>query len=166
MIIFLIGYMGSGKSTIGKELSEILSIPFIDMDEQIEKNEGLSISEIFAFKGEKYFRDLEHDFLVNLDPDSNVIIATGGGAPCFNDNMTLLSEKGVVVWLMVSVKNIVNRIKGNNKRPLIKEKTESELYQYIRSHLQERVPYYQRANIKVRSLGSRKTIAHRIAKKL
>ncbi len=166
MIIFLIGYMGSGKSTIGKELATLLSFPFVDMDDEIEKKEGISISEIFTHKGEQYFRDLEHDFINNLNPESNLIVATGGGAPCFNDNLELMLEKGKVIWIMVSVKNIVGRVKNDDERPLLKEKSEIELIQYINSHLRDRLPYYQKANIKVRSLGSPTSIAHRIVKKL
>lgn len=158
--------MGSGKSTIGKELATLLSFPFVDMDDEIEKKEGISISEIFTHKGEQYFRDLEHDFINNLNPESNLIVATGGGAPCFNDNLELMLEKGKVIWIMVSVKNIVGRVKNDDERPLLKEKSEIELIQYINSHLRDRLPYYQKANIKVRSLGSPTSIAHRIVKKL
>jgi len=97
MLIFLIGFMGSGKSFIGRNLAPILDFEYIDMDKYIEEKEALSITEIFEQKGEVYFREQEHLFIKNIDTTKNYVISTGGGVPCFYNNMDLMNEKGLTI---------------------------------------------------------------------
>ena len=148
MLYFLIGFMGSGKSYMGKNLSKVLEIPCIDMDTQIEKNEGMSIKDIFEKKGEAYFRNLEHQFLLELDSNDNKIISTGGGVPCFFDNIKIMNQKGLTIYLNRS-KDVVMRqlMKGAHKRPLLKNKTEAEISDFYNQKLAEREPFYKQAKI-------------------
>ena len=91
MIIFLLGFMGSGKSTLGKRLAKKMSWEFLDMDKVLEEQEGMTVTQIFQEKGEAYFREAETQFLQGLDPSMNRIVATGGGAPCHTNNMDLMN---------------------------------------------------------------------------
>ncbi|MCO5230832.1 MAG: shikimate kinase [Chitinophagales bacterium] len=154
MLYFLIGFMGSGKSYTGRNISELLSIPIIDMDKYIEEKENRSIAEIFEKDGEPYFRKLERDFLENLDPNNNLIISTGGGAPCFFDNMELMNQKGMTIYLNRS-KEVVMRqlLKGIDKRPLLKGKSEDEIWAFYDSKLSERKSFYEKAKIHAGDLG-------------
>lgn len=152
MIIFLVGFMGSGKSTLGKRLSKKISYDFIDMDEAIELEEGMSVTEIFEFKGENYFRNLETRFLESLNNSSNYVIATGGGAPCFADNMQLMNEKGVTVYLKLSPANLASRLENARSiRPLIASIPADELTDYIREQLGEREKYYNQARCVIKA---------------
>ncbi|MCO5248422.1 MAG: shikimate kinase [Chitinophagales bacterium] len=148
MLYFLIGFMGSGKSYMGRNLSKELEISCIDMDEQIELQEGISIKEIFEVKGENYFRNLEREFLLSLNNDENKIISTGGGAPCFFDNMEIMNQKGLTIYLNRSKETVLRQLfKSTHKRPLLKNKTEEEISQYYDFKLAEREPFYSRAKI-------------------
>lgn len=148
MLYFLIGFMGSGKSYMGKNLSQVLNIPCIDMDNFIENKEGKTIREIFEQHGEDYFRNLEKDFLAELNPEDNLIISTGGGTPCFFDNMEIMNQKGVTIYLNRS-KEVVMRqlIRGAHKRPLLKDKTPEEIWTFYDSKIAERKQYYDQAKI-------------------
>src|SRR5437773_11285939 len=97
--IFLMGFMGSGKTFFGKQLAQLLNYEFIDLDELIGKNEGATIAEIFFSKGEAYFRSKESSLLKSLSQNENAVIATGGGTPCFHDNMKWMNEHGITVYL-------------------------------------------------------------------
>lgn len=116
--IFLIGMMGSGKSTVGVELSARLNLPFLDSDREIEKKVGLGVSQIFEQKGESYFRALEQQFLQHLTIEASVV-ACGGGLPCFFNNMELLKEKGIVIYLDAKPERLYQRIKGDGLRPML-----------------------------------------------
>jgi shikimate kinase len=152
MIIFLVGFMGSGKSTLGKRLSKKISYDFIDMDEAIELEEGMTVSEIFELKGESHFRGLETRFLESLDSTSNFVIATGGGAPCFADNMRLMNEKGVTVYLKLTPANLSSRLENARSiRPLIAAIPPEELTDYIRERLAEREKYYNQARCVIKA---------------
>ncbi len=146
MIIFLIGFMGSGKSTLGKRLARRIDFEFRDMDHCIEQELKMTIPEIFSTKGEAYFRSLETSFINTLDPEKNQVIATGGGAPCFGQNMYLMNEKGVTVYLRLSPASLAGRLlKARNVRPLITTIPPEELIKYIERKLPEREVFYNKA---------------------
>lgn len=148
MRVFLLGYMGVGKTTIGKKLAKRLGLKFVDLDEVITKGEYASISQIVENIGENFFRNIERKYLEEAASKEDVLIATGGGTPCFFDNMTLINESGVSVYLEMDVKSLVNRLKnGLDSRPLLKGKSPDELSNFITIHLEEREEFYTKANI-------------------
>lgn len=148
MIIFLIGFMGSGKTTLGKQLASKLGYRFIDMDEVIEKKYQMTVSEIFAKQGEDEFRRAENEVLQELIKRENCVIATGGGAPCFHNNMELMNESGFTVYIKVDPEIIVQRLKvAHTSRPLIKDKSEAEMLEYTQLKLAERSPFYSRSKL-------------------
>jgi shikimate kinase len=140
--------MGSGKTHWGKLLSQQLRLPFYDLDEEITKIEQLTIQQIFHGKGEEYFRVKEHEVLEALAEDhEQVIISTGGGAPCFFNNIDFMKSQGKVIWLNTSVEVLVQRlIKEKNTRPLIKNISDAELKSFIIKKLQGRKLYYEQAD--------------------
>ena len=147
MRIFLIGFMGCGKSTIGKKLAKTLSCKFIDLDKYIEGKTGKSIQQIFKEKGEKYFRVLETESLMEICKSDNLVIATGGGTPCFFDNMQRILDKGICIYLKMEANNLAKRLsKEKSKRPLIENLTEKYLVHFIRKKLVEREVFYNKAN--------------------
>jgi shikimate kinase len=150
MKIVLIGYMGSGKSTIGNRLATVLSTSFYDLDTEIEKEENLSIASVFDEKGEIYFRKKERTTLLRLlEQDNQSIIATGGGTPCYGNIMeTILSKPDVTaIYLKASLETLTQRLSHEKeKRPLIAHlKTDALLNDFIRKHLFERNFYYFQA---------------------
>ena len=149
MKIYLIGFMGSGKTHWGKLLSQRMRLPFYDLDEEIVKIEELSIQQIFHDKGEEYFRIKEHEVLEALTEDhDDVIISTGGGAPCFFNNIDFMKSQGKVIWLNTSLDVLVQRLlKEKNSRPLIKNISDTELRSFIIKKLQGRKLYYEQADI-------------------
>ena len=154
MKIVLIGYMASGKSTIGRLLATKMGLSFIDLDDYIEEKEQNSISEIFETKGEIYFRKQEHFYLKELLAlNANFILALGGGTPCYAGNMELLlaAKEVKTVYLQTSISTIVNRLTNErNKRPLVARLNESELPEYIAKHLFERSYFYNKATLKLK----------------
>ncbi|WP_281228341.1 shikimate kinase [Flavobacterium aquiphilum] len=150
--IILLGYMGCGKSTIAQKLSGIVSIPYVDLDEFIEKNEKMSIKQIFENFGEIHFRKLEHKYFLELlnTPEQN-IIGLGGGTPCYANNHELLIGDNVVsIYLKASVETLFERLVSNkSKRPLIADKSEEEMKEFIAKHLFDRSFYYNHAQHKV-----------------
>jgi shikimate kinase len=166
MVIFLVGFMGSGKNWWGSTLSERLEIPFFDLDEEVEKSTGMEIVSIFSDKGEAFFRKTEMQVLsalihqlsrkviTNDTPGGamNAIIATGGGTPCFGENMQWMNEHGLTVWLNPSVSELVGRLeKETEKRPLLKGKKVEELAGYIEKKLEDRKPFYNLARIEIKN---------------
>ncbi|MCK7589845.1 shikimate kinase [Subsaxibacter sp. CAU 1640] len=153
MKILLMGYMGSGKSTVGKRLAEILKFDFIDLDAFIEQNENQSIVNLFKAKGEIYFRKKESLYLNEILLKKNVVISLGGGTPCYGTNMNriLTSENARSVYLKLSIPSLVSRLNDETtKRPLIAHlKTDEELVEFIGKHLFERSPFYNRADLTV-----------------
>jgi len=148
--IFLIGYMGSGKSVIGKELSKRILYTFYDLDYFIEMNEKLSVNKIFDQKKELYFREIEKKYLKKLiDKDENKIISLGGGTPCYNNNMDLIlnTSNSESIYLKRSVDLLVERLFENlSSRPLISHlKNRNELKEFVSKHLFERNQYYLRS---------------------
>ncbi|AOW11090.1 shikimate kinase [Flavobacterium gilvum] len=150
--IILLGYMGCGKSTIAQKLSGIVSIPYVDLDEFIEKNEKMAIKQIFDNYGEIHFRKLEHTyFLELLNNQEEDIIGLGGGTPCYANNHELLVGDNVIsIYLKASVETLFERLVANkSKRPLIADKSEEEMKEFIAKHLFDRSPYYNHAQYKV-----------------
>jgi shikimate kinase len=159
MIVFLIGFMGSGKSFYAKGLSEHLDVPFVDLDKFIEEQQAISISEIFEKMGESVFRTLESvaiqqvyaDLLsrTSANQDKNGIlgiISCGGGTPCFNQNMEWMNKHGLTIWINPPEEIIWERlIKERQTRPLVASLTEKELMDFIHLKLIERKPYYEKA---------------------
>ena len=140
-MIYLIGYMGAGKTTITKLLANELDLPFYDTDQEIEKKEKKSVSEIFKEDGELHFRMLETELLKSISQNS--IIACGGGLPIHNNNMKLINSKGISIYLKASINCLFNRLKKERKsRPLINNKTDKELEVYIKNELQNRGSFY------------------------
>ncbi len=147
-IIFFIGFMGCGKSRLGKKLAANTNRPFIDLDALIEQNESKTITQIFDEIGENKFRELEKTTLQNSHFPPNAIVSTGGGAPCFFDNMQWMNAHGLTFFIDTPIPILASRlIKGKAIRPLIANKTEQQLINYIETKLLERRPYYQKATI-------------------
>ena len=157
--IILLGYMGCGKSTIANKLSKIIQIPFVDLDKIIEEKTNLTINQIFETQGEVYFRKLEHEVFVELlnSPD-NMIIGLGGGTPCYANNHELLQREDVIsIYLKASIETLFDRLVTNkSKRPLIADKSEEEMKEFIAKHLFDRSFYYNQAQYKVNIDGQTK----------
>lgn len=144
--IFLIGYMGAGKTTLGRALAQTLGLQFIDLDCYIEDRFRKTISQIFAEKGEEAFRDLERRMLHEVGEFEDVIISTGGGTPCFFDNVEYMNGQGTTVFLDVPVERLFIRLSiARSKRPLIKDKNDDELRSFIVDQLGKRLPHYSKA---------------------
>lgn len=166
IIIYLTGYMAAGKSSVGKVLAERLKYQFIDLDECIVKDEGQSIKEIFEQKGEAYFRKAESSMLAEVSRAKNIIISTGGGTPCFNDNINLMKEKGRVIWLYVSPETVIKRVSSSQTRPLLNDMSEDDRYKKIKTHMEEREIYYSQANILIDAEQEIESIVDIIVEKL
>ncbi|MCC7302409.1 MAG: AAA family ATPase [Bacteroidia bacterium] len=151
MIIYLTGFMGSGKSTAGKQLAALLQFPFFDLDEELSKTCGMSVTEIFSEKGEPWFREQEHSLLRTLSASPNAVIATGGGTPCFYDNMDFMNSSGITVYLKLSASALQNRLTPNQQsRPLIARKNPGELLKFITELLEKREDFYRKASYTVK----------------
>lgn len=154
--IVLLGYMGSGKSALGKQLSIELSRPFIDLDDYIEKKENQTIAAIFKLKGELYFRKLERQCLEELlNKKNNAVIGLGGGTPCYFDNMDLiLNSKNVLsIYLKTSIQELTKRLfDQKERRPMIAHVNSHEtLMEFIGKHLFERARFYEKAALKIQT---------------
>lgn len=152
MKFFLIGYMGSGKSTVGKLLAEELNYKFYDLDQEIEKEYDLTISEIFSRKGEVFFRKAERKMLeklINLEEDA--VVALGGGTPCYGDNMELIKNSNTVrsIYLKLNIQTLLERLqREKTERPMISHlQTRELLEEFIRKHLFERGFYYNQSEL-------------------
>lgn len=144
--IILIGYMGAGKTTIGKALSKRLGLMFYDLDWYIESRMHKTIAQIFADDGEEGFREIEYNMLHEVAEFENVIVSCGGGTPCFFDNMDYLNAQGETIYLQAAPEVLAKHLKmGKVVRPLIVGKTDEELLAYISESLEKREPYYSRA---------------------
>ncbi len=148
--IFLVGFMGCGKSTIGKHIAKDLGWNFIDMDNYFEQKHNCTISDFFAQHGEDEFRRAENGVLKELSTMCNTVIATGGGAPCFFDNMDIMRKAGLTIYINVDPTDLAKRLRNaKSNRPLIAQKTDDELLNYITTKVAEREPYYSKAHIVV-----------------
>ena len=146
--IYLIGFMGSGKSTVGKKLASRLNWSFIDLDDKIELKTGIKIAEIFAGKGESFFRAMESDVLRSLATEADTVISTGGGTPCFDENMDYMLESGLTIYLKMTPAQLKTRLlRSSHERPLIKNIRIEDLQGFIEKKLGEREKWYSRAEI-------------------
>ena len=144
--IFLIGYMGAGKTTLGKALARELHIPFIDLDWYIEERFHKTVGELFSERGEASFRELEKNMLHEVGEFEDVVISTGGGAPCFFDNMEYMNDCGDTVFLDVEPAVLFRRLRvAKQQRPLLANKSDEELMDFICEALQKRHPFYSKA---------------------
>jgi shikimate kinase len=147
-IIYIIGFMGSGKSTAGKKLASLLGWSFIDLDKRIEEQIGKTIPEIFSQLGEGYFRNVEEEVLKNLVSQTNTVISTGGGTPCHGDNLNHMLENGLTLYLKLTPGQLKSRLsESTGKRPLLKDLDEDSLLDFIEEKLALREKWYNRADI-------------------
>jgi len=165
--IFLLGFMGSGKSTTGKKLASHLNWSFIDLDEKIEQTTGMEIRDIFSEKGEAFFRKIESDTLQGMASESNAVISTGGGTPCFGDNMDFMLRTGLTVYLRMTPARLKSRLAGTSEhRPLLKDIGKDGLQEYITAKLAEREKWYSRAEIIVDGFNTDFSALYTLVKKL
>lgn len=144
--IILIGYMGAGKTTIGKALAKELNIPFYDLDWYITSRMRKTVGQIFEERGEEGFRQIEHNMLHEVAEFEDVIISCGGGTPCFFDNIDYMNQQGQVVYLKVEPETLCKHLKmSKNDRPLLRGKSEKELITFIREQLEKRELFYNKA---------------------
>lgn len=144
--IILVGYMGSGKTTVGKALSKQTGMMFYDLDWYIESRMHTTVSKLFEERGEEAFRKIEYNMLHEVAEFEDVIISCGGGTPCFFDNMEYLNQQGDVVYLKATPDVLYKHLlMAKVERPLLKGKSPEELIAYITEHLKERAPYYEKA---------------------
>lgn len=146
--IFLVGYMGSGKTTVGKRLAKSLSLSFVDLDAYIEKKYRKTIPLLFEEKGEEVFRKIESRLLQDVAEFEDVVVSTGGGTPCFYDNMEVMNRKGTTVYLDVHPEDLAAHLLASKTvRPLIAGKNKDELVPFITEHLSNREPFYRKAQL-------------------
>lgn len=147
MKVYLIGYMGSGKTTIGKKVAEKLQWQFLDMDEIIEKRYEMEVADIFRLYGEGEFRGAEQDVLQELSSVDNVIISTGGGAPCFFDNMDQMKRTGMTIYINLTPTVLAERLLATNlgSRPILAQLKKEELEKFIAENLSKRNSFYTQA---------------------
>ncbi len=144
--IFLTGYMGAGKTTLGKALARALNLSFVDLDWYIEERYHKTVGELFAERGEAGFRELERAMLHEVAAIEDVVVSTGGGAPCFFDNMEYMNRKGKTVFLDVHPDVLFRRLRvAKQQRPILQGKTDEELQSFIVQALEKRAPFYTRA---------------------
>ncbi|MCQ2206703.1 MAG: shikimate kinase [Paludibacteraceae bacterium] len=145
--IFLVGFMASGKTTTGRRIAKKYNLEFIDLDVYIENRYHKSVSQIFAEKGEEGFRNIEHNMLQEVAGFEDVVIAAGGGTPCFFNNMDIMNEAGETVYLKATPEMLCSylNMNGTAKRPLVANKTPEELFEYVSTTLAKREPFYEMA---------------------
>ncbi len=151
MIITLMGYMGSGKTTLGKQLANRLGFVFMDLDTEIEQNEQQSIAGIFKQKGEEYFRGIERRTLQRIigQKSKNIVLSLGGGTPCYADNISLINQHTVSVYVKLPARTLMQRLqqsKNKQQRPLLQEISDDALLNFVCEQLQQREPYYLQAD--------------------
>lgn len=144
--IILVGYMGSGKTTVGRQLAMALGLSFYDLDWYIEMRYHRTVAQLFAERGEEGFRELERNMLHEVAEFENVVLSCGGGTPCFFDNMDYINSMAETIFLKADPEVLAMHLRmGKVERPLIKGKTGEELVQYIQESLQHREPFYSKA---------------------
>jgi shikimate kinase len=148
--IFLIGFMGVGKSTIGKKLASQMNMEFRDLDRELIKEKSMSIDDIFSYFGEDFFREAEHDYLLRLKEEDHFVLACGGGTPCFHNNMELMNSEGVTIYLQAGLGFISSRLRQSKTvRPLFKNLSESGRDEALRALFARRQAFYKQAKITI-----------------
>ena len=148
MLIFILGYMGAGKTTLGQQLAQRLNYHFYDLDEMIEISTGYTIGEYFEKFGEGSFRQKEREILLDHMEDKQTVISVGGGTPCYADNMALMNRKGITVYIDTGIETIMNRLAGKiHERPVLKHIPPGQLLLFIREHLSTRLEFYLQAAV-------------------
>ena len=146
--LFLVGYMGAGKTTIGKVLSKMAGLTFIDLDYYIEGRFRKTVSQLFAERGEEAFRTIEHNMLHEVAEFEDVLVSTGGGTPCFFDNMAFMRQQGTTIYLQVSVEELTKRLElFKRARPVLKNRSGEELKAFITDSLAARSSFYEQAHL-------------------
>lgn len=146
--VILVGFMGAGKTTLGKKIAKKMGLPFIDSDREIELRFQKSIGDIFTEHGESYFRSLESEYIESLNEQEEFVLSTGGGMPCFGRNMELLNELGTTFYLERSAKELAHRLyNAKKRRPLIEGLEEQELLAFIEERLSVREEYYRKSTV-------------------
>lgn len=163
MKIFLIGMPASGKSTMGKRLAKEYNLPFIDLDEEIVNDEGRAIPEIFEVEGEGYFREVESYLLKELARRSEYILSTGGGTPCFHDNLEFMLGTGIVFFIDTDKKRITERLIKQKGRPLIDNS--SDLKKEVEILYEKRLGFYQHAHYRIERYDQLTTLLEELQKK-
>jgi shikimate kinase len=154
MRLFIIGYKSSGKTTLGKKLASKLGLKFIDLDDEIEKREGKTVPELYIELGDTGFRHKEWEALRSIVKDDNMIVSTGGGAPCHCENMNLMEKYGEVIYLQLDNDTLISRLKKATKdRPIVLNKTDEELREYIYDLREKCEHHYKRAKYIINSKG-------------
>jgi shikimate kinase len=163
MKIYLIGFMGSGKSYVGQQLAQLLDYLYVDTDNLIENTEGSSIAQLFEAQGEAAFREIERANLHGLSKWDNIIVATGGGMPCFHDNMAYINDSGISVYLKTKPHLLLERLlPESEKRPLLRGYSETELLAFIESKVAEREQFYGQADIIIHQNSNEQAVAQEI----
>lgn len=148
--LFIIGYMGVGKTRIGKKISALLDVDFIDIDQIIEEMEGKSISKIFKTHGEAYFRAKESQFIKSFNFEKKCVISCGGGLPCYSNNLEIILERGQSIYLSMDFDRIVKKlIKNKNSRPIISQINDTEFHEKNKALFDKRYSYYKKANFEL-----------------
>ena len=149
MIFFIIGYMGAGKSSVGREVARRTGIRFVDMDREVERMHGAAVAEIFAREGEGVFRKSERTVLEQLAGEQDdLIVSAGGGTPCQGDNIGLMNRAGKTIYLKMSPEKLVSRLRpGQARRPILAGMDTPQMLEFIREALPVREPYYQEASM-------------------
>lgn len=146
--IYLIGFMAAGKTTVGRNLATELGYRFLDLDDFFEERYKIDIHTFFGKYGEKLFRSLEHERLMKTFDMKDVVVATGGGTPCYLNSMEEINKNGISVYLEMTPQAIVSRLAdAARKRPLVEGKSGEELIRYIQEKMEERIPYYKGAQL-------------------
>jgi shikimate kinase len=154
MLIFLVGMPGCGKTTIAKSLAHSLNISLVDLDAEIVKSEGRSIESIFETDGEDIFRKIEKDIVERFSKTRQSVISTGGGAPCFYNNMDIMNQAGITVYLNVPAEELAKRIlRQDTNRPMVKGKSKEELIEFLKLKISEREVFYNKAQFKISGIA-------------
>jgi shikimate kinase len=164
MNVYLVGFMGSGKSHTGQQLATALNLPFVDLDDRLETQEGRSIGQIFETDGEAHFRQLEAKILRDTINDHSAIISCGGGAPCFHQNMDWINAHGLSIYLQASVELLAKRLKkGQAQRPLVRDLNETQLEAFIAERLSVRESFYHQAKLIVSQIENESLVPQLVA---
>ena len=165
-IVYIIGFMGSGKTTTGKKLASMLGWSFIDLDKKIEEHTGKKIPEIFSQYGEDYFRNIESEVLRKMKDQTNTVISTGGGTPCHDNNMDFMLETGLTLYLKLTPAQLKRRLsESKSDRPLLKDINKENLQSFIENRLTFREKYYCRAELQIESFDVDYASLHSMVKK-